>query len=317
MKNNWAAWSIKHKQIIYFFMFLCLVMGIYSYNSLGRSEDPSFTIKQMVVSAAWPGATAKEVEEHLTDKIEKQLQTVPNIDRITSYSRPGTAVINVYLQDTVPVKEIKQRWLELRNIVNDGKGDLPDGALGPFFNDRFDDVYGNIYAVTSDSFSYEEMRVVAENIKDKFFQIPDVKKVELVGVQPEKIYIQMSNAKLAQLGIPIDTLASTIQAETAVTPSGMAESDSTNTYLRLTGSPDTLANISNIPIQANDRTFRLGDIAEIKRGYAEPAEPKMYFNGQPAVGIAIWVQILIRLFGKSNRNCRSASNWDKSPTSRR
>lgn len=167
-------------------MFLCLVMGIYSYNSLGRSEDPSFTIKQMVVSAAWPGATAKEVEEHLTDKIEKQLQTVPNIDRITSYSRPGTAVINVYLQDTVPVKEIKQRWLELRNIVNDGKGDLPDGALGPFFNDRFDDVYGNIYAVTSDSFSYEEMRVVAENIKDKFFQIPDVKKVELVGVQPEK-----------------------------------------------------------------------------------------------------------------------------------
>lgn len=287
MKNNWAAWSIKHKQIIYFFMFLCLVMGIYSYNSLGRSEDPSFTIKQMVVSAAWPGATAKEVEEHLTDKIEKQLQTVPNIDRITSYSRPGTAVINVYLQDTVPVKEIKQRWLELRNIVNDGKGDLPDGALGPFFNDRFDDVYGNIYAVTSDSFSYEEMRVVAENIKDKFFQIPDVKKVELVGVQPEKIYIQMSNAKLAQLGIPIDTLASTIQAETAVTPSGMAESDSTNTYLRLTGSPDTLANISNIPIQANDRTFRLGDIAEIKRGYAEPAEPKMYFNGQPAVGIAI------------------------------
>lgn len=167
-------------------MFLCLVMGIYSYNSLGRSEDPSFTIKQMVVSAAWPGATAKEVEEHLTDKIEKQLQTVPNIDRITSSSRPGTAVINVYLQDTVPVKEIKQRWLELRNIVNDGKGDLPDGALGPFFNDRFDDVYGNIYAVTSDSFSYEEMRVVAENIKDKFFQIPDVKKVELVGVQPEK-----------------------------------------------------------------------------------------------------------------------------------
>ena len=114
------------------------------------------------------------------------MQTVPNIDRITSYSRPGTAVINVYLQDTVPVKEIKQRWLELRNIVNDGKGDLPDGALGPFFNDRFDDVYGNIYAVTSDSFSYEEMRVVAENIKDKFFQIPDVKKVELVGVRLKK-----------------------------------------------------------------------------------------------------------------------------------
>lgn len=232
------------------------------------------------------------------------MQTVPNIDRITSYSRPGTAVINVYLQDTVPVKEIKQRWLELRNIVNDGKGDLPDGALGPFSTT----VLTTSMEISTQSpltaSPMRKMRVVAENIKDKFFQIPDVKKVELVGVQPEKIYIQMSNAKLAQLGIPIDTLASTIQAETAVTPSGMAESDSTNTYLRLTGSPDTLANISNIPIQANDRTFRLGDIAEIKRGYAEPAEPKMYFNGQPAVGIAIsrktaviisnWVQILIR-----------------------
>lgn len=265
-------------------------MGIYSYNALGRSEDPSFTIKQMVISAAWPGATAKEVEEHLTDKIEKQLQTVPNVDRITSYSRPGTAVINIYLQDTVTVKEIRNRWLEVRNIVNDGKSDLPNGTLGPYFNDRFDDVYGNIYAVTSDSFSYEEMRVVAENIKDQFFQIPDVKKVELIGVQPEKIYIQMSNAKLAQLGIPIDTLAATIQAETAIAPSGMAENDNTNTYLRLSGSPNTLSNISNIPIQGNGRTFKLGDIAEITRDYAEPAEPKMYFNGQPAVGIALSMQ---------------------------
>ena len=268
-------------------MLLCLVMGIHSYNSLGRSEDPSFTIKQMVVSASWPGATAQEVEEHLTDKLEQQLQTVPNIDKITSYSRPGTAVITVYLQDEVPGKEIKQRWLEARNIVNDAKSELPNGTVGPFFNDRFDDVYGNIYALTSDSFSYEELRVAAENIKDKFFQIPDVKKVELVGVQPEKIYVQMSNTKLAQLGIPIDTLAAAIQAETAIAPAGMAESDSTNTYLRLTGSPDTLANISSIPIQANGRTFRLGDIAEISRGYAEPSEPKMYFNGQPAVGIAI------------------------------
>lgn len=287
MKSNWATWSIKHKQIIYFFMFLCLVMGIYSFKSLGRSEDPSFTIKQMVISAAWPGATSKEVEQHLTDKIEKQLQTVPNVDKITSYSRPGVAVVNVYLQDNVPVKEIKQRWLEVRNIVSDGQKELPKGIIGPVYNDRFDDVYGNIYAITSDSFSYEEMRLVAEKVKDKFFQIQDVKKVELVGVQPEKIYIQISNEKLAQLGIPIDQLASTIQSATEIIPSGMIESDSTNTFLRLTGSPDTLANITEIPIKANERTFRLGDIATITRSYAEPAEPKMYFNGQPAIGIAV------------------------------
>ena len=173
-------------------------MGIYSFNSLGRSEDPSFTIKQMIVTASWPGATAKEVEEHITNKLEKDIQNVPNVDYISSYSRLGVCVINVYLKATVPGKEIRQRWLELRNIVNDARKDLPEGTVGPFFNDRFDDVYGNIYAVTSDDFSYEDMRVVAEKIKQKFFLVPDVKKVELIGVQPEKILIKISNAKLAQ-----------------------------------------------------------------------------------------------------------------------
>ena len=287
MNNNWAAWSIKHKQIIYFFVFLCLTMGIYSFNSLGRSEDPSFTIKQMVVTASWPGATAKEVEEHITNKLEKDIQNVPNVDYISSYSRPGVCVINVYLKATVPGKEIRQRWLELRNIVNDAKKDLPEGTVGPFFNDRFDDVYGNIYAVTSDDFSYEDMRVVAEKIKQKFFLVPDVKKVELIGVQPEKIFIKISNAKLAQLGISIENLAAAIQSETSVLPSGTLESDSNNVHLRLTGSPDTLANIRAIPLQANGKILRLGDIAEISREYADPPEPKMYFNGQAAVGIAI------------------------------
>ena len=287
MNNNWAAWSIKHKQIIYFFVFLCLTMGIYSFNSLGRSEDPSFTIKQMVVTASWPGATAKEVEEHITNKLEKDIQNVPNVDYISSYSRPGVCVINVYLKETVPGKEIRQRWLELRNIVNDAKKDLPEGTVGPFFNDRFDDVYGNIYAVTSDDFSYEDMRVVAEKIKQKFFLVPDVKKVELIGVQPEKIFIKISNAKLAQLGISVENLAAAIQSETSVVPSGTLESDSNNVHLRLTGSPDTLANIRAIPLQANGRILRLGDIAAISREYADPPEPKMYFNGQAAVGIAI------------------------------
>lgn len=288
MRNsNWADWSIKHKQLVYFFAFLVLIMGIFSYRNLGRSEDPSFTVKQMVISAAWPGASAKQVEMHVTDEIEKQIQTLPNLDKITSYSRPGVAVITAYLKDEVKSNAVRQHWLELRNLVNDIKKDLPEGVVGPFFNDRFDDVYGNIYAITGESFSYEEKRQYAEKIKLRFYGIPDVKKVELVGVQPEKIYVQMDTDKLAQLGLDINSLASMIKAQTAVTPSGMVETESNNTYLRITGSPDSLENIRSIPINGNGKVFRLGDVAQVTRGYADPPEYKMYFNGEPAVGIAI------------------------------
>ena len=158
---------------------------------------------------------------------------------------------------------------------------------GPFFNDHFDDVFGNVYAITSDSFSYEEMRKVASRIKDEFVQVPDVKKVELLGVQPEKIYIQVDNEKLAQLGMSVDQLAAVVQAETSVTPAAMKHNGKSNIYLRLTGLPDTVKNIENIPVSGNGRTLRLGDIARIERGYVEPSDPKMYFNGKPAVGISI------------------------------
>ena len=262
--RNLAVWAIHHRQVIYFFMFLLAVMGIYSYNTLGRSEDPSFTLKQMVISAAWPGATAKEMELQVTDKIEKTIQTVPDVDYVTSYSRPGVAVITVTMKEAVPGNVIKNRWQEVRNLVSDAQKDLPSDVYGPYFNDHFDDVYGNIYAVTSDSYSYEEMRKVASNIKDQFVQVPDVKKVELVGVQPEKIYIQVANAKLSQLGMSIETLAGVIQAETSVVPSGMSHDQDSNTYLRLTGLPDSIKNIESIPLAAGGRTFRLGDIAEIK-----------------------------------------------------
>ncbi|MBQ9697568.1 MAG: efflux RND transporter permease subunit [Acidaminococcaceae bacterium] len=287
MNSNWAEWAIKHKQVVYFFAVLTAVMGIFSYFILGRQEDPSFTVKQMVVSAAWPGATAKQMEMQVTDKIEKIVQTVPDVDYVTSYSRPGVSVINVYLKDSVSAETTKLRWQEVRNLVGDGRRTLPSDLYGPYFNDHFDDVYGNVYAITSDSFSYEEMRKVASKIKDQFVQVPDVKKVELLGVQPEKIYIQLDNTKLSQLGMSVDQLAAVIQAETAVTPAAMKHDSQSNIYLRLTGLPDTVKNIENIPLSGNGRTFRLGDVAVIKRDYADPAEPKMYFNGKPAVGIAI------------------------------
>ncbi|MBO6038381.1 MAG: efflux RND transporter permease subunit [Acidaminococcaceae bacterium] len=287
MNSNWAEWSIKHKQVVYFFAGLIALVGVLSYFVLGRQEDPSFTVKQMVVSAAWPGATAKQMEMQVTDKIEKIVQTVPDVKYVTSYSRPGSCVVNVFLKDEAPADTVRLRWQEVRNLVNDSRRTLPSDLYGPFYNDHFDDVFGNVYAITSDSFSYEEMRKEASKIKDRFVQVPDVKKVELLGVQPEKIYIQLDNAKLSQLGMSVDQLAAVIQAETAVAPAAMKHDNQSNVYLRLTGIPDTVKNIENLPISGNGRTLRLGDVAAIKRDYADPAEPKMYFNGKPAVGIAI------------------------------
>lgn len=284
---NWAEWAINHRQLVYFFAVLVLIMGLFSFKSLGRSEDPNFAVKQMVVSAAWPGASAKEVEMHLTNELEKQIQNLPQIDKITSYSRPGVCVITVSLKDEVTGNTVRQRWLELRNIVDDGKKNLPGGVLGPYYNDRFDDVYGNIYALTGDGFSYEDMRKYAEKIKLDFYGIQDVKKVELVGVQPEKIFVQMQTDKLAQLGLDINSIATTIKAQTAVNASGMVEADTANSYLRITGSPDSVENIAAIPINANGKVFRLGDIATITRGYADPPDTLMYYNGKPAVGIAL------------------------------
>lgn len=287
MSSNWAEWSIKHKQVVYFFAALVAVMGIISYFTLGRQEDPNFAVKQMVISTSWPGATAKQMEMQVTDKIEKVAQTVPDVDYVTSYSSPGVSVVNVFLKNSATSAQMKARWQEVRNLVSDNKRYLPSDIYGPYFDDHFDDVFGNVYAITSDSFSYEEMRRVASKIKDMFVQVPDVKKVELLGVQPEKVYIQVDNTKLSELGLSVDDVARVIAAETSVTPAAMKHDDTHNTYLRLTGIPDTVRNIESLPVSGNGRVLRLGDIAVIRRGYADPAEPKMYFNGKPAIGIAI------------------------------
>lgn len=286
---NWATWSIEHKQLVYFFAFLVLVMGLFSFKTLGRSEDPSFAVKQMVISAAWPGASAKEVEQHLTNTIEKEVQNLPQIDHITSYSRPGTSVITVALRDDVTGNLVRQRWLELRNIVNDAKDKLPTGTYGPYFNDRFDDVYGNVYALTGtqNGFTYEDLRQYAEKIKLDFYGVPDVKKVELEGVQPEKIFVQMDTDKLARLGLDLNSIAAMVKAQTSMNASGMVETDTANAYLRITGNPDSVEQIASLPINANGKVFRLGDIAKVTRSYADPPEPLMYYNGQPAVGIAL------------------------------
>lgn len=284
---NLTEWSLKHKQLVYFFVFLVFVAGIFSYQNLGRMEDPDFVIRQMVVSVAWPGASAREVEEQVTDKIEKKIQDTPGLDYIKSYSKPGQAVIYINLNEAMPAKDIRPTWLEVRNMVNDIKGTLPQGVIGTAFNDRFDDVFGNIYALTGAEYSYEELREEAEQIRRTLLAVNDVKKVELVGVQAEKIYVEMESSKLAGLGIDPGIIIAAVKAQSAMTASGMLETSSDNVYVRVSGLFENIEALRNMPIRVNERTFRLGDIARVERSYADPMEPKMYFNGQPAIGIAL------------------------------
>ncbi|WP_378953066.1 efflux RND transporter permease subunit [Pelosinus sp. sgz500959] len=288
MKNfNLAEWALHHQQFIYFFIALFFITGLFSYINLGRMEDPDFTIKQMVVSVAWPGATARQIEEQVTDKVEKKLQDLPGVDYLQSYSTPGQTIIYVNLKDAVPKKDIRSKWLEARNMVNDMVATLPAGVQTPQFNDRFDEVYGIIYALTSDGYTYEEMREKAEKIRRILRDVPNVKKVQLLGTQTENIYIEIENNKMAQLKIDPALITSTIQAQNAVTATGMLETATDNIYLRITGMFEDLDGIRNMPITANGRTFRLGDIAKVTRSYAEPTDPKFFYNGQTAIGIAI------------------------------
>jgi len=284
---NLTAWSLNHKQFIYFLVFLFFVAGLFSYKNVGRMEDPDFAIKQMIVSIAWSGATASQMEEQVTDKIEKKLQDLPGLDYLKSYSTPGRTVIYINLKDQVPAKELRARWVEARNMVNDIKRTFPEGVSEPSFNDRFDEVYGVIYTLTGDGFTYEEMREKAEKIRRILLSVPSVSKVQLLGVQTEKIYIEIENSKLARLGLDPSVITAALKEQNAMAAAGMLETASDNAYLRITGMFETLEDIRTTPIQAGGRTFRLGDIAMVTRAYAEPADPKMFYNGQPAIGIAL------------------------------
>lgn len=284
---NLTEWALKHRQLVYFFVLLIFVMGIISYRQLGRMEDPDYVVRTMVVSVAWPGASARQVEEQVTDKIEKKLQDTPGLDYIKSYSRPGQAVIFLNLKESMNPKDVRPTWVEVRNMVNDIKSTLPQGVVGPAFNDRFDDVYGCIYALTADGFSYEEMRDTAEKIRRSLLAVHSVRKVELLGVQPEKIYVEVESSKLAQLGIDPNIIISAVQTQSAMSASGMVDTATDNVYLRVSGLFEDIDSLRNLPIRANERNFRLGDIARIQRTYVDPIEPKMYFNGQPAIGIAV------------------------------
>lgn len=284
---NLAEWAIRHKQIVYFFIIAIITGGLWSYFHLGRSEDPDFTIRQAVVTAAWPGASAQQITQQVTDPLEKKLQDTKGLDYIKSFTHDGKTVIYVNLKDSVPKEEMQTRWHEIRNLVNDEWGSLPSGVMEPYINDRFDDVYGSIYAVTGDGFSYEEKRKYAENIRRRLTGVEDVQKVELLGVQKQEIYVEMNQNKLASFGMRPSDVFAMLQQQGAMMPAGMIHTDSRNVAIRVEGLLDTVESLKELPIHVGERSFHLGDVASVTQMYADPETSLMYFNGKPAVGIAV------------------------------
>ena len=284
---NLSEWSLRNQALLLYFIFMLAALGVWSFLGLGQSEDPPFTFKVMVVQTQWPGATAAEVTEQVTERIEKKLQELPQIDYLRSYSRPGESQVFVVIKDSLPPSDVPDFFYQVRKKIGDILYTLPQGIQGPFFNDEFGDTFGNIYALSGDGYSDAQLRDYAERLKLEILRVPDVAKVEFIGLQDEEITIELSNAKLATLGVSFNQLQQTLAAQNAITPAGSFETGSDRIYLRPTGAFDSVEAIRNISIRANERLFRLGDIANIHRGYVDPPQPRMRFMGRNSLGIAV------------------------------
>ena len=285
--RNLTELSLRHRALVWYFIIVFAVGGIFAYNALGRMEDPAFTIRQMVISAAWPGASAEEMQEQVTDKLERRFQDTPGLKQIHSETRAGQTTIYVQLRDDVDASEIRPTWRDVRNFGEDVKRDLPAGVYGPFYNDRFDDVYGSVYAITGADYSDEELRSMAEVARRRILAVPSVQKVELIGVQQERVYVEITLERLAQLGIPPTAITDALAAQDAMATSGSIETASDTVQLRASGVFENIEDIRALPIAANGKVFRLGDIASVERKAVDPTEPRMLYNGAPAVGIAV------------------------------
>ena len=285
--RNLTELSLRHRMLVWYFIIVFTIGGIFAYESLGRMEDPAFTIRQMVISAAWPGATAEEMQEQVTDKLERRFQDTPGLKKIMSETRAGQTIIYLQLRDELDASQIRPTWRDVRNFGEDAKHDLPDGVYGPYYNDRFDDVYGSVYAITGADYSYEELRAMAEDARRRILAVPRVQKVVLVGAQRERIYVEIALERLAQLGIPPTAITDALSAQDAMMTSGTLETASDTVHLRASGVFKNIEDIRALPIAANGKIFRLGDIASVERKTIDPPDPKMFYNGAPAIGIAV------------------------------
>jgi multidrug efflux pump len=284
---NLSEWALAHQRLVLYFMIVLAAIGVGSYLRLGQAEDPDFTFKLMVVRTLWPGASADEVERQLTDRIEKKLQETPRLDFLRSYSKPGESVVFVFVKDSSRPEEIKDTWYQVRKKVGDIRALLPAGVQGPFFNDEFGDTFGNIYAITGEGFSYAQLKETADRIRNDLLRVKDVAKVDLVGEQDEKIYVEVANAKLATFGVDPAVVFAALAQQNAVASSGSFETATDRVYIRTSGALDSVESVKQVPIRANGRLFRVGDIATVTRGFSDPPQPKMRFMGKDALGVAV------------------------------
>ena len=286
-KFNLADWALRHKSIIYYFIAVLLTFGIFSFTHMGRMEDPDFTMRTMVVGVSWPGASPQQMSDQVTDKLEEKLRDLPGVDYTKSFTDGSKSVIYINLKEDLPSNKIRPAWEEARNMINDEWKSLPSGVQGPSINDRFDDVYGTIYALSGDEFSYEEKRQQAENLKRQLLSVPNVKKITLIGVQEKSLDVTINKDKLASYQVSTQQLLTALKQQSAMVPAGMVNTDTNNVYLRINGVFDSVDAVKNMPIRINNQTIRLGDIADVTMTYKDPSSPQFYYEDKPAIGIAI------------------------------
>lgn len=287
MRFNLSEWSLNNRPLILFLMIMLGLAGFFSYSQLGQSEDPPFTFKAMVIQTLWPGATAEEVSQQVTERIEKKLMETGEFERIVSFSRPGESQVTFLASDDFKSKDIPELWYQLRKKIGDIQYSLPQGIIGPFFNDEFGTTFGNIYTLTGDGFDYATLKDYADRLQLQLQRVKNVGKVEILGLQEERIWVEISNTRLATMGVPWQTVQQALEEQNTVTATGFFETASDRVQIRVSGQFENLEQIRAFPIRAGDQTFRLGDIATVYRGFQDPAAPKVRYQGQEALAIAV------------------------------
>ncbi len=284
---NISAWGLAHPSLVLYFLVVLTLIGLFSYTRLGQSEDPPFTFKVMVIRTEWPGSTAREIEAQITDKIEKKLQEIAEIDVVRSYSRPGESMVFFLVKDSLHANDVPDIWYQVRKKIGDIRATLPAGTVGPYFNDEFGDTYGNIFALVGNGVSQAELKRHAEAIRSELLRVPDVGKVSFFGEQPQRVFVELSNTKLATFGLQLTDIAAALANQNAKTGAGFFETPDERVWLRPSGQFEDLDAIRDTVIRARGRSFRLGDVAEVRRGYADPPTERMRFMGQEALGIGV------------------------------
>ncbi|MGQ7904332.1 efflux RND transporter permease subunit, partial [Burkholderia sp. BC1] len=293
---NLSAWALRHQALVVYLIVLATVAGILAYTRLAQSEDPPFTFRVMVIRTFWPGATARQVQEQVTDRIGRKLQETPAIDFLRSYSRPGESLIFFTMKDSAPVKDVPETWYQIRKKVGDIGYTLPPGVQGPFFNDEFGDVYTNIWTLEGDGFSPAQLHDYADQLRTVLLRVPGVAKVDYFGDPAQRIFIEVDNAKLTRLGISPQQLGQAINAQNDVSSAGVLTTTDDRVFVRPSGQFDNVAAIADTLIRINGRTFRLGDLATVRRGYDDPAVTQMRTAasgtgaGKPVLGIGVTMQ---------------------------